>query len=90
MNFIVIDKLTNQEANMERIALSEDWAKRLIYCDMEGFAIQEDGSLILCDECGQFAYCPSNRFKIINRTHWRFRCFLKNLCLSVLTICKRR
>ena len=36
-----------------------------MYCDMEGFAILEDGSLILCDECGRFEYAPSDRFEIV-------------------------
>jgi len=33
------------------IALREPWAKGLIYCDMDGFAVQSDGSLLLLDEC---------------------------------------
>jgi hypothetical protein len=36
-----------------------------IYCDMEGFAILEDGTLILVDECGSFAYCPPDRFQVV-------------------------
>jgi len=46
------------------IALNEEWAKDLMYCDMESFAIAEDGSLLLCDECGKFTYCPPNRFRV--------------------------
>lgn len=50
--FKVIDALTGKEADIEKIALSEDWAKRLVYCDMEGFFIGQDGqSLILADAC---------------------------------------
>ena len=62
MKFKVTDKNTGKEADICEIALKEKWAKGLIYCDMEGFALMEDGSLILCDECGRFAYCPENRF----------------------------
>ena len=51
------------------IALNEDWAKHLCYCDMEGFAIQEDGTLILTDECGKFAYCPEGRFLVDVEEH---------------------
>ena len=63
--FKVIDITTGQEADQELIALKEEWAKGLIYCDMNGFAILEDGLLILTDECGSFKHCPENRFKIV-------------------------
>ena len=32
---------------------------------MEGFAITQDGMLILIDECGRYTYCPDNRFKVV-------------------------
>ena len=64
-SFIVIDNKTGKEADDYTIALKEDWARGLIYCDMEGFAILEDGTLLLLDECGNVAYCPSDRFSII-------------------------
>jgi len=35
------------EPDLETIALHEPWAKGLIYCDMQGFAIDEDDTLIL-------------------------------------------
>ena len=62
--FYVFDKKTEKEADVYEIALNEDWAKHLMYCDMDGFAIDQDGTLILIDECGQLAYCPSDRFEI--------------------------
>ena len=32
----------------------------------EGWAIEEDGNLVLMDECGQFAYPPDpSRFKVV-------------------------
>ena len=34
------------------------------YWLMEGFAIQEDGTLVLMDECGNYAYCPKGRFSV--------------------------
>lgn len=61
--FYVFDKKTGKEADVYEIALNEDWAKHLMYCDMDGFAIDQDGTLILIDECGQL-YCPSGRFEI--------------------------
>ena len=39
--------------------------------DLEGFALQEDGTLLLCDECGRFAYVPREE-KYIIRVKERF------------------
>ena len=71
-SFTVIDKLTGEYPDLENIALHEEWAKGLVYCDMEGFALEEDGSLLLLDECDNSRYCPPNRFEIIWNTagHW--------------------
>ena len=62
--FIVIDSKTGKEADTYNIALYEDWAKELCYCDMEGWAITDDGTLLLVDECGRFAYADRERFKV--------------------------
>ena len=64
IKFSVIDNKTGEYPDLYNIALKEDWAKGLLYCDMEGFSINEDGQLILSDECGKFVYCPSERFSI--------------------------
>ena len=65
MTFRVIDTTTGHAPDLAIIALNEDWARGLIYCDMEGFAITEDGGLILLDECGNYAYCPEGRFEVV-------------------------
>lgn len=65
MTFHVIDANTGKEPDLQEIALNEEWAKKLMYCDMDQFAINEDGNLLLLDECGQFVYCPYKRFKIV-------------------------
>jgi hypothetical protein len=65
MKFLIIDNKTNQPPDLEAIALKEDWAKGLVWCDMEGFAITDGGDLILMDECGKHVYCPEGRFKVI-------------------------
>ena len=65
MGFTVIDNQTGTYPDCEKIALNEEWARGLIYCDIDGFAINEDGSLILMDECGHCAYCPSDRFTVV-------------------------
>jgi uncharacterized membrane protein YgcG len=63
--FTVIDTKTGEEADEYEIALHEDWAKHLCYCDMEGWAIENDGTLLLVDECGKFAYADRERFKVV-------------------------
>ena len=65
MKFRVIDKQTSKEADPYEIALHEEWASCLVYCDMEGFAITEDGYLVLMDECGNVVYCDTDRFKVV-------------------------
>lgn len=65
--FAVIDKQTKREADEYKISIKEDWAKDLCYCDMDGFAITQDGNLILLDECGKYTYCPCDRFEIIDK-----------------------
>ena len=64
MQFTVIDLETGEYPDVRRIALKEDWAKKLIYCDIDGFYLGQDGELMLADECGNCASCPSGRFKI--------------------------
>lgn len=64
MRFRVIDLVDGEEPDLVMIALHEDWAQKLIYCDMEGFFIDQDGNLYLADECGQYAPCPPDRFKV--------------------------
>ena len=65
MTFDVIDTKTGRYPDVEKIALTEEWAKGLIYCDIDCFAVNEDGSLILIDDCGNIAYPPEGRFEIV-------------------------
>lgn len=66
MKFKVIDtEAEGGTPDLEQIALKEEWAKGLIWCDMEGFAIGEDGALYLLDECGHWAGCPPGRFEVV-------------------------
>lgn len=63
--FTVIDTKTGKEADEYNIALHEEWAKDLCYCDMDGWAIMDDGTLLLVDECGRFEYADRERFKVV-------------------------
>jgi hypothetical protein len=42
--FRVVDTQTGAEPGLEEFALREPWAKGLIYCDMQGFSVEEDGT----------------------------------------------
>lgn len=60
----VTDKKTGEYPDLQKIALEESWASNLIYCDIAGFALDEDGDLLLIDDCNNIAYCPSGRFDV--------------------------
>jgi hypothetical protein len=64
MRFKVVDPRTGEYPDLRRIALTEDWARGLMYCDMEGFALEEDGTLLLLDECGAYREAPADRFVV--------------------------
>ena len=64
LEFDVVDTTTGKYPDWERIAREEAWAKGLVYCDMDGVAIREDGSLILLDKYGNCVSCPPYRFEI--------------------------
>lgn len=50
--------------DLRQIALTESWAKGLMYCDMDDFSLMPDGTLLLLDECGKYAACPEGRFRV--------------------------
>ena len=63
--FRVINRRTRKEPDLWQLARRCKWAKHLCYCDMEGFAVEEDGTLILLDECGNVAYPPKGMFEVV-------------------------
>lgn len=65
MTFKVFDNKTGKYPDMEQIALNEEWAMRLKYCDMQEFAILENGMLVLTNECGFYTNVPVGRFSYI-------------------------
>ena len=62
--FTVIDSATGKEPDLEKIACTEKWAEGLLWCDMDGWAIDQSGLLFLMDECGQYRYPPEHRYQI--------------------------
>lgn len=64
MKFKVIDIKTGKEPTSRVI---NNIAKNggLVITHIDQFFIGEDGSLVLADDCGQIAYCDSERFKVV-------------------------
>lgn len=63
IRFKVINVRTGKEPIYDHNHLfKEKWFKEsnLIYCDIDGWYIGEDGYLILADECGNFVYAPDH------------------------------
>lgn len=57
MEFEILNRNDLKEltrADLQALAKNTD----LMSMDLEGFAIQEDGQLVICDECGRFDYVP--------------------------------
>ena len=61
-SFTVVDNETGAYPDCEKISLNEEWAKNLIYCDIDTFAVTEDGNLILLDDCGNCAIITKNAY----------------------------
>lgn len=53
-------------ADLREVALRyrDTWTKRLVYSDMQGFCVDEDGLLILIDECGNYGVPPPGLFSL--------------------------
>ena len=75
--FKVIDRKTGKEANPYHIALNphhckrHEWASGLVYCDLEGWLINDIGELYLADECGNFEFAPIEQYEVVFNTDWR-------------------
>ena len=70
MSFQVLDKNTMKEVSLDDfVELARN--NGLMEFDLDGFALQEDGTLLLCDECGRFTYIPREE-KYIIRVKERF------------------
>lgn len=61
--FIVIDAKTGKEADPHKIA-GEDWVKKVMSKETDGFALKDDGAILLLDNNGRLEYCDSERFTI--------------------------
>ena len=67
-HFKVIDPRTGKEPIYDHNHLfREKWFKQsnLIYCDIDGWCLSEDGFLMLTDDCGNVGYPPADRFKVV-------------------------
>ena len=68
MTFHVIDKRTSKEPIFDHNHIfKEKWFKEsgLIWCDIDGWYISENGTLALVDDYRKVAYPPIDRFDIV-------------------------
>ncbi len=68
MNFKVIDKRTGKEPIFDHNHIfKEKWFKEssLIWCDIDGWYVSEDGQLALTDDCGHTVWVDRNRFEVV-------------------------
>ena len=67
IQFKVINVKTGKEPIFDHNHLfKEKWFKQsgLIWCDLEGWVVSEDGVLMLADECGNVTYVP-DKYKAV-------------------------
>jgi hypothetical protein len=67
IQFKVVNKETGKEPIFDHNHLfKEKWFKNsgLIWCDIEGWVVSEDGVLMLADECGNVAYAP-DKYEVV-------------------------
>ena len=68
MTFHVIDKRTGNEPIFDHNHIfKEKWFKEsgLIWCDIDGWYISEDGQLVLIDDCGKCVWVDQERFEVV-------------------------
>lgn len=63
MTFKIIDTKTGKEPT-QRVIDNIARKGHLLEFDIDQFAVCEDGSIILFDDCGNLTYCDSKRFKV--------------------------
>lgn len=63
--FRIIDLETGEEADPQKIVIADEpWVNGLLYCDIDGWVIDEFGGLGLTDDCGNVRWAPLGRFRI--------------------------
>lgn len=63
MTFRIIDKRTGKEPT-QRVINNIAEKYRLVTCDIDQFAVTEDGQILLLDDCGNIAYFSLDKFEI--------------------------
>lgn len=61
--FKIIDRKTGKEPT-DRVIVAQARLGNLITCDIDGFYVNEDGQIILVDDCGNCTWLDVNRFKV--------------------------
>jgi len=70
MTFRIIDNKTGKEPT-DRVISNIARKGGLMEMDIDGFYVDEDGQIILVDDCGNCTWVDAKRFKVEHETgHW--------------------
>lgn len=73
MIYEIIDTRTGERAKAYEL-VQEPWAEKTHGCDWPAFAIDEDGEVMLTDDCGNYDMVPEGRVEIrlvVDREKWK-------------------
>lgn len=73
MIYEIIDTRTGNRAN-EYELVQEPWAEKTHVCDWPAFAVEEDGDVMLTDDCGNYDMVPEGRVEVrlvVDREKWK-------------------
>ena len=62
--FSIVDPNTGLYPDIE-VLRKEPWAKHTVTGSLIFFGIDEDGYLMMCDNCGHYAFVPDNRLEVL-------------------------
>ena len=72
MIYEIIDTRTGERAKAYEL-VQEPWAKKTRGCDWPAFAIDEEGDVMLTDDCGNYDMVPEGRVEVrlvVDREKW--------------------
>lgn len=73
MIYEIIDTRTGERAKAYEL-VQEPWAEKTRGCDWPAFAIDEDGEVMLTDDCGNYDMVPEGRVEVrlvVDREKWK-------------------
>lgn len=87
MIYEIIDTRTGERAKAYEL-VQEPWAEKVRGCGWPALAIDEDGDVMLTDDCGNYDMVPEGRVEVrlvIDREGWK-PCEKCNKCISCVHV----